>query len=111
MVIAWLSPRRVSSRLVDERYCDSNAIIRTQVSRDVTFPRCVFDQVDVARTDCNLFSFRNLDFSSAAKRDHKLASGTGMPLVCATRGSAAELHAGGLDHLGRIAVQFHLNLF
>src|SRR2546430_2989448 len=106
-----LTPRRVSGCLVDKRYRDRNAIFGTQVSRDVTFSRCVFDQVDLTRADCNFFPSGNLDFSSAAERDHKLTSGTGMPLVCTTWRTTAELHAGRLDHLRRVAVQFHLDVF
>src|SRR6266699_4226971 len=94
-------------RLVCKRHRDRDAILRTQVSRDVTFPGCIFDQIDVAWTDRNLLASRNLDLSSTAERDHELAPRTRMPVVGVVGRPPAELYTGSLDHLCRVAVQFH----
>src|SRR6266581_7495411 len=111
LVFICLSARRVASRLVDKWDRNRDAVFRTEVSCDVPFAGRIFDQIDVAWSGWDLLASGNLEFSLAAEGDHKLASWTGVPLVCAARGSAAELHASRLDHLGRVAVEFHLNLF
>ena len=77
------------NRLIGKRDRDRDAIFRPKVPGDVTFPRCVFDQIDVAWTDGNLLASRNLNFSSAAERNHELASRSGMPLVGIVRVSLA----------------------
>jgi hypothetical protein len=66
-----LSARRIYC-LVCEGDRDRDTILRTQVARDVTFPGRIFDQIDVAWTDCNLLTSRNLDLSSTAERNHEL---------------------------------------
>src|SRR2546426_11187907 len=88
--IATLSTRR-NDRLLHKGNRDRDAIFRTQVSRDVTLSGRVFDQIDMAGTDRDLLTSRNLDLSSTAERNHELAPGTGMPLVRAARRPPAEL--------------------
>src|SRR5437867_2806652 len=109
------SPIYLSTRRLDRLVCDRNRdrapILRAEVSCDVALSGRIFDQVDVAWTDGDLLTSRNLDFPATAERDHKLAPRTGMPLVCAARRPAAELHACGLDHLGRVAGELHFNVF
>ena len=61
-----LSARRLD-RLICEGDCDRDAILRAQVSGDVTLPRRIFDQIDVAWTNCDLLTSCNLDLSSTAE--------------------------------------------
>src|SRR5712691_2082149 len=94
-----MSPARAVDRLIRKRDRDDDAIVRTQVSRDVTLSGRVFDQIDLTRPRGDLLAISNLNLATAAEGDDVLALRTNMPVAGRTGRSRAELHTRRVDHL------------
>src|SRR5437867_3817251 len=86
--------------------------VGTDVLRDVSFARRIFNQRDMAWIDRDFLASRHFELRSAAERDHELAPRTHVPVAGRTGRSSAELGTGRLDHLGYAAArQLHRDPF
>src|ERR1043165_1438508 len=62
---------RIARSLVRKWNRDRDAVFIPEVSRNVTLPRRIFDQVDMAGTDRHFLPPGNLDLSSTGERDYE----------------------------------------
>ena len=77
---AFSAAIELMTRLIHERQPERHAILRASDFRDVTLAGDVFDQVDMAGFDGDLFASCDFDLSAAGKRDHVLAAWSGVPI-------------------------------
>src|SRR5437879_6121752 len=81
----------LSTGLICEWESEGHPILSAYASRDMTLAGRVFDKIDVPRLERDLFSSRNFNLSSAAERDHVLATWATMPIGNRTGRSPTEL--------------------
>src|SRR3989442_1685614 len=91
---------RLSTRLVGKRELDCHSILFPHHPRDVAFASQVLSELHVPRSQSNLLASCIVDLSSAAERDHVLATRRSMPVIDPAGRRPMDLGARHLQHLG-----------
>src|SRR5215470_12090472 len=95
-----------------ERNRHDDAVVGTEVLRDVTLAGQVLDERDVPGPDGDLLTSADRQLRAAAERDHILTAWADVPVARRSWRPAAELRARRLHHLGHAGVrELHRNLF
>lgn len=89
-----LATRGRRSRLIRQRKRDRYPILVTDGSRDMTFTRGVFSQVDVPWCHADLLTTHQFNLSLPAERNHVLSPGSVMPILNRSRRIAMQFPSG-----------------